>query len=103
MGVLITLQPPTRHMCAEASTAGTYHSAGWNRRYPRLQIITIEDLMEGKEIAHPPSRQVSVTFRKAQKLAPAELAEQIPLLSEVAQERSPYIVKKRRTPKPGRP
>jgi site-specific DNA-methyltransferase (adenine-specific) len=62
MGVFITLEPPTREMEKEAVSAGFYHSPGWGRDYPRIQIRTIEELLDGKGIEMPPS---SVTFRQA--------------------------------------
>ena len=34
LGVLITMQEPTRPMRAEAAAAGLYTSAGWHKSYP---------------------------------------------------------------------
>jgi site-specific DNA-methyltransferase (adenine-specific) len=65
IGVLITMQEPTTHMRREAASGGFYHSPGWNTDHPRLQIITVSELLEGKGIDMPPIRQVSTTFRKA--------------------------------------
>ena len=48
IGVLITMQEPTQPMRTEATGAGFYSSPGWNQDYPRLQILTIADLLEGK-------------------------------------------------------
>lgn len=67
IGVLITMLPPTKSMRAEAASAGTYHSPGWERDYPVIQILTIEDLLGGRRIEYPPSRHTNVTFRKAPK------------------------------------
>jgi hypothetical protein len=36
-------------------------------RYPKLQILTIEELLEGKGVDMPPIGQVNVTFKKAPK------------------------------------
>jgi len=55
-------------MRAEAAGAGFYHSPGWNRNYPRLQMLTVAELLEGKGIDMPPVRQVSTTFKKAPKV-----------------------------------
>ena len=55
MGFFITLEPPTKPMLTEALSAGYYHSPGWNREYPKIQIRTIEELLEGKEFGMPPS------------------------------------------------
>jgi site-specific DNA-methyltransferase (adenine-specific) len=69
LGLFITLENPTKDMLAEAAAAGVYHSPGWNRDYPRLQILTIADLLNGVEPKMPPA---SVTFRQAQRSAPAD-------------------------------
>ena len=46
IGILICLALPTRQMEAEAAAAGIYHcDAG---QYPRLQIITLAELFQGK-------------------------------------------------------
>ncbi len=67
MGVLITMLPPTRPMRVEATRAGFYESPVWQKRYPRIQILTVEDLMRGKGIDCPPLRHTNVTFKRAPK------------------------------------
>jgi hypothetical protein len=52
-------------MKAEAASAGFYISP-LNRRYPRIQILTIDELLKGKQIDYP--RQVNLTFKKADKV-----------------------------------
>ena len=42
-------------MTKEAATGGFYKSAGWGQSYPRLQILTIEELLAGKTVQKPPS------------------------------------------------
>jgi len=74
VGVLISLEEPTQPMRAEAASAGFYDSPGWNRKYPRLQLLTVAELMQGKGIEYPASRApasqgVDVTFKKAPKAA----------------------------------
>lgn len=64
IGVLLTMQESTRPMRAEAADAGFYHSPGWNKKYPRLQLLTVEELLQGKTIDRPPH---SVTFKQAPK------------------------------------
>lgn len=54
IGVLVTLQEPTRAMRADAAAAGIYHSPGWKRDYPRLQILTIAELLAGSVVKMPP-------------------------------------------------
>jgi len=63
--VLLTLTPPTASMRTEAASAGFYHSEGWNRDYPGLQILTVEDLLAGRGVDYPPAEFVNVTFRRA--------------------------------------
>jgi hypothetical protein len=65
MGVLLCMEDPTKAMRAEAASAGFYESPGWFKKFPRLQILTIADLLAGKGIDCPPSRQGNVTFRRA--------------------------------------
>jgi hypothetical protein len=67
IGVLISLEEPTGPMRKEASSAGFYTSP-WGK-HARLQLITIEDLLTGKNIDRPP-QQTSVTFKRAPKAAP---------------------------------
>jgi len=64
IGVLLTMQESTRPMRTEAADAGFYHSPGWNRKYPRLQILTVAEILEGKTLDRPPH---SVTFKEAPK------------------------------------
>jgi site-specific DNA-methyltransferase (adenine-specific) len=65
-GVLITLEPPTREMTREALTAGYYHSPGWQRDYPRLQILTVEQLLAGEAVQMPPPYMVHKAAQRAQ-------------------------------------
>jgi len=62
MGVLICLEEPTKPMRGEAASAGFYHSPGWNESYPRLQVLTVAELLEGQGISAPPT---NVTFKQA--------------------------------------
>jgi site-specific DNA-methyltransferase (adenine-specific) len=64
MGVFITLDEPTREMITEAASAGIYASAGWHRDYPRIQLLTIADLLHGAEVQMPPQFG---TFKQAQR------------------------------------
>ncbi len=65
MGVLITLEEATQSMRIEAASAGFYESPGWGKKYPRLQVLSVAELLGGKRIDYPPSREVNVTFNKA--------------------------------------
>ncbi len=68
MGIFITLEEPTKEMKSEAIAAGKYHSPIWDKDYPKIQILTIEELLHGKNVDMPPLAQTSVTFTKAQKI-----------------------------------
>ena len=62
LGALLTLQPPTRDMVAEAASAGFYTSA-WGQ-HPRVQILTIEELLRGARINYPAPSTSNVTLRR---------------------------------------
>lgn len=66
IGVLIAMREPTQPMRAEAAGAGHYESP-WGTSHPRLQILTVEELLGGKRIDMPPIRQTSTTFKKAKR------------------------------------
>lgn len=67
IGVLITLETPSKAMEAEAAAGGMYHSPGWDRDYPRLQILTIAELLVGAEVKMPPAQG---TFKPAPREGP---------------------------------
>ncbi|HDS30274.1 MAG TPA: site-specific DNA-methyltransferase, partial [Firmicutes bacterium] len=77
MGVMIAMNEPTQAMRAEAASGGFYHSKAWNRDFPKIQILTIEELLSGKEIQMPPMR--SGTFKRAPK-AKSKKADQLDLI-----------------------
>lgn len=70
IGVFITLEESTRQMREEAMAAGFYepeeHFPEW--RFPRLQILTIKELLEGKTVQYPRLAPVA-TFRRAERRA----------------------------------
>lgn len=66
IGVLISLQPPTRDMQAEAASAGFYEHKVNKQKYPRIQLRTVKELMAGKNIEQPTNVAALVeTFKKA--------------------------------------
>ena len=67
IGVLISMQEPTSPMKTEAATAGFYESALWGQKYPKVQLLTVAELLARKKIEMPPIRQVGATFKKAPK------------------------------------
>ncbi len=67
IGILITLEEPTKPMLEEATTAGYYepeHFPGY--QYPRIQILTIRELLDGKEAQYP-RMAPPATFKRAQR------------------------------------
>jgi len=91
IAAFITLEQQTRPMIEEATTAGFYepgyfpgaeefHSAEGKRpRYPRVQILTIKELLEGKHIDYP-RVAFDLTFKKAERRGKTDDAEQTHLL-----------------------
>lgn len=73
IGVLISLDKPTRQMKTEAASAGFYKSS-WGD-HPRIQLLTVEELLNGKGVDYP-QPGVNVTFKRAQR-AQAPAAEQL--------------------------
>lgn len=66
IGVFLTLEDPSRDMLTEATTAGFYHSPGWGKDYPALQVLTIDEVMLGRAaVQMPPEYQ---TFKQAQRV-----------------------------------
>ena len=70
IGVLICMEKPTRDMRRESAGAGFYKSR-WGT-HPKLQILTIEELLTGHKIDYPDIAGVNVTFRRAQKPKPKQ-------------------------------
>jgi site-specific DNA-methyltransferase (adenine-specific) len=66
-------------MRQEVAEAGSYYSPGWNREYPRMQILTIDELLEGKQPEVPPMR---ATFQRAQRLRGASQQRQSGLFGD---------------------
>jgi len=79
IGVLISMQSDTKDMKIEAVTAGFYESTSWGKKYPKVQLFTVADLLAGKTIEMPPIKQVQATFKKAPKDT-TKLGEQSELL-----------------------
>ena len=63
IGLLITMEDPTAPMRKEAASAGFYDSP-WGTKHPHIQILTVGELLEGKTLDAPPSRDIR-TFKKA--------------------------------------
>jgi len=61
IGVLISMAKPTGAMRKEAASAGFYKSR-WGK-HPRLQLLTIEELLGGKGIDYPSTRERLSSWR----------------------------------------
>lgn len=57
MGGLLTLKEPTRGMRSEAASAGMFEYNGVP--YPRLQMLTVQEVIEGKRDFHMPTKVAS--------------------------------------------
>lgn len=53
MGVLITNGPSTRGMVDEANHAGSYQHPHYAEAFPRIQLITVDELLSGKRPRMP--------------------------------------------------
>lgn len=83
IGVLLSMEPPTKPMLKESAEAGLYQPPGLIDKYPRLQILDIAEILAGKKIEYP--RMLDVTFKKAPKARKAA-EEQLPLGSDAKDE-----------------
>ncbi len=68
MGVLISMHANTKPMRAEAADTGFYESP-WGK-HPKIQLLTVAELLKGGRIDMPPAQGVNVTFKKAPKASP---------------------------------
>jgi site-specific DNA-methyltransferase (adenine-specific) len=69
IGVYISFEEPTKPMQREAAEAGFYTSPD-GRKYPRLQLITIKDILEGAKTVQYPLL-LDATFKKAPRYRPS--------------------------------
>ena len=66
IGVLITLKEPTKGMIEASASAGFYKSPA-GKDYPKLQILTVKELLAGYKVVNRPSEILApdTTFKKA--------------------------------------
>ena len=65
IGIFITLTPPTNPMRQEALATGVYVPERYpDHRFPRMQILTIQDLLSGQQPQYP-RMAPQATFRRA--------------------------------------
>ena len=80
IGLLITLQKPTRDMRTEAHDSGFYQSP-WGK-HPHIQILTVAELLKGKLIDMPPIKPGGTTFKAPKRVSEQEEQELLPLDDE---------------------
>lgn len=78
MAILITLQPSTPPMAAEAKGAGLYHHDLMGRNYDAIQIVTIQDMIENGKLLDIP---MSLEVLKAAQLK--AMGNQLPLMDDI--------------------
>ena len=78
IGAFLSMETPTSPMRREAASTGFYESP-WGK-HPRIQLLTIEDLLGGKSIDYP--LVADVTFKKAQRVRYKPLEKQQDLQME---------------------
>lgn len=66
MGILLTLKKVSPEMKLAADKAGAYHSDLWNMDYPRVQVVTVEDLLLDKRPELP--RWLDDPHKKAERV-----------------------------------
>ncbi len=64
IALFISLEPTTKGMIADAASAGFYTSAT-GKKFPRVQLLTIECLLSKKSRAEHPDHQPDLNFKKA--------------------------------------
>ena len=52
-------------MVEEAVAAGYCFSDGWQKSYPKIQILTVEEILASKTVNLPPNLR---TFKQAEKI-----------------------------------
>jgi DNA modification methylase len=69
MGVLLTMEEPTKPMRAEAASAGFYKFGvgKFEQQFPRIQILTVGELLDGKRVDMPAWHEKQ-TFKAAPKI-----------------------------------
>jgi len=68
IGVFLCFEKPTKPMVKEAAEAGFYRSPDGSE-YPRIQILTIEQLLDGRQVEYPLHRR-DATFKRAPRQRP---------------------------------
>lgn len=60
MGYFITLYPPTKDMIAECKKLAPYKNKLMDKEYPKIEIVTIDEILSGSRITIPTGHQIAV-------------------------------------------
>jgi hypothetical protein len=74
IALLVTLDEPTKGMISDAAAEGFYTGPS-GKKYPRIQILTIADLLDGKARAEHPDYEPDLNFKKAKTEASSSQAD----------------------------
>ena len=103
IGVLACLHEPSRQMRAEAASAGVIETP-WGK-FPRLQLVTVAQMLAGGRLDLPPVTGSNVTLKAAPKVLPIEPAKieldlsTLPaMVAEEREEPYPKATKSRKRP-----
>ena len=61
------MEEPTKPMHTEAFTAGFFESKTWGRKYPKIHLLMIAELLAGQKIDMPPIKKVGATFKEGER------------------------------------
>ncbi len=64
IALFLSLEEPTKGMIKDAAAAGFYEGAG-GKKFPRVQLLTIAALIEGRARAEHPDYEPDLNFKKA--------------------------------------
>ncbi|PYO40397.1 MAG: site-specific DNA-methyltransferase [Gemmatimonadetes bacterium] len=93
IGVLISFEEPTRPMRQEAASADFYTSP-WGK-HPRIQLLTVADLLAGKGIDYPRTAGTNVTLKAAPRVDVKD-ADELHLFEDTEVEETPAPKKARK-------
>ena len=100
MGLFVTLEEPTRPMRREAAIAGTHFSTAAGRTHPRVQILTVRELLEERRVPDLPPAEVE---QRATLWTEDELPPRRPRPRRRAQSAAADAQRTSTTPVPGHP
>jgi len=69
MGIFLTLEEPTSEMVKEVESTDPYISILWKHEFPKIQILTIQQLLQGEHPNTPPTVNL---FQEAQQVKKAD-------------------------------